>query len=401
MRLYPDLPARRLRTIVRDLLVVVLLVCFALIGLWAHDVIDKVSVLGEGVRRVGEEVPFVGDPVEDLGPPRRGARARGRQPPRTPLLRLPFAAAAHALRPAPAGPDPDDHGRFARARRRRRATRGDARGVLAAVRDAARVHGGPARRSERGAVRRAAYGRVRRGRAPALVYRLSVSAAPTVSNTSPATRIQVSPIFSRPNSPKRSITAAINRFPAVMIPTVAAVPIRGAANVMPTTITAPIAAADQSQGGSLAASAYPERLWRATTRSVAAIDAVRSVANAKASSVPTRSPKRPINAAWTAPASPPATLNATAATVALLMARPEAHPHDVAAQAVTAAGLTRRSGRTRTDCPQCPCSARTSRRGGSAACRRPPRRAPALSRDPRRCPQSRSRRQAPACRPPA
>src|SRR5919107_56492 len=52
MRLYPDIPARRLRTLVRDLLVLVLLVCFALIGLWVHDVFDKLAVLGEGVRTV-------------------------------------------------------------------------------------------------------------------------------------------------------------------------------------------------------------------------------------------------------------------------------------------------------------------------------------------------------------
>lgn len=68
MRLYPDIPARLLRTVVRDLLVLVLLVCFALIGLWVHDVFDKLAVLGEGLRTVGEKVPFgAGDPVEDLG----------------------------------------------------------------------------------------------------------------------------------------------------------------------------------------------------------------------------------------------------------------------------------------------------------------------------------------------
>jgi len=67
MRLYPDIPARRLRTIVRDLLVLVLLVCFALIGRWVHDVVDKLAVLGEGVRKAGSAVPVIGDPVEDLG----------------------------------------------------------------------------------------------------------------------------------------------------------------------------------------------------------------------------------------------------------------------------------------------------------------------------------------------
>ena len=70
MRLYPDIPSRRFRTLVRDLLVVVLLVGFALVALWVHDTVDKLAVLGEGVRKVGSAVPFAGDPVEDLG--RRG-----------------------------------------------------------------------------------------------------------------------------------------------------------------------------------------------------------------------------------------------------------------------------------------------------------------------------------------
>src|SRR5215212_1366394 len=70
MRFYPDLPARRLRSLVRDLLVIAALVAFALLGLWVHDLIDKLAVLGEGVRKVGSSIPFAGDPVEDLG--RRG-----------------------------------------------------------------------------------------------------------------------------------------------------------------------------------------------------------------------------------------------------------------------------------------------------------------------------------------
>jgi hypothetical protein len=70
MRLYPDIPARRLRTFVRDALVLILLLCFALIGLWVHDLVDNLAVLGEGVRKAGSAVPLVGDPVEDLG--RRG-----------------------------------------------------------------------------------------------------------------------------------------------------------------------------------------------------------------------------------------------------------------------------------------------------------------------------------------
>jgi hypothetical protein len=70
MRFYPDIPARRFRTLVRDALLLVLLLFLALLGLWVHDVIDKLAVLGEGVRKVGGAIPFAGDPIEDLG--RRG-----------------------------------------------------------------------------------------------------------------------------------------------------------------------------------------------------------------------------------------------------------------------------------------------------------------------------------------
>lgn len=67
MRLYPELPARRLTTILRDALLLLLLVLFAWLGLKVHDSVDKLSVLGSGVKKVGDSVPFVGDPVRDLG----------------------------------------------------------------------------------------------------------------------------------------------------------------------------------------------------------------------------------------------------------------------------------------------------------------------------------------------
>ena len=67
MRLYPDIPARRAATALRDLAVLLLLALFAWLGLEVHDAVDRLSVLGEGVRTVGEKVPVVGDPVEDLG----------------------------------------------------------------------------------------------------------------------------------------------------------------------------------------------------------------------------------------------------------------------------------------------------------------------------------------------
>jgi hypothetical protein len=70
MRLYPDIPARRARTMLRDALVLVLLALFAWLGLRVHGAVDRLAVLGEGVRRAGAAVPLVGDPVEDLG--RRG-----------------------------------------------------------------------------------------------------------------------------------------------------------------------------------------------------------------------------------------------------------------------------------------------------------------------------------------
>jgi hypothetical protein len=70
MRLYPDVPSRRFATLAYDFLLIVLLVALALLGKWVHDVVDQLAVLGEGVRKAGSNVPFVGDPVEDLG--RRG-----------------------------------------------------------------------------------------------------------------------------------------------------------------------------------------------------------------------------------------------------------------------------------------------------------------------------------------
>jgi hypothetical protein len=67
VRFYPDVPSARARAIARDLLVLVLLALFAWLGLKVHDAVDRLAVLGEGVREVGENVPLVGGPVEDLG----------------------------------------------------------------------------------------------------------------------------------------------------------------------------------------------------------------------------------------------------------------------------------------------------------------------------------------------
>jgi hypothetical protein len=70
MRLYPDVPARRAAAVAHDALLLVLLLVLAYVGLKVHDAVDRLAVLGEGVRRAGAAVPFVGGPVEDLG--RRG-----------------------------------------------------------------------------------------------------------------------------------------------------------------------------------------------------------------------------------------------------------------------------------------------------------------------------------------
>ena len=67
MRFYPELPARRLATLLRDGLMLVLLALLAWLGLKVHDSVDKLSVLGSGVKKVGDSVPIVGDPVKDLG----------------------------------------------------------------------------------------------------------------------------------------------------------------------------------------------------------------------------------------------------------------------------------------------------------------------------------------------
>ena len=67
MRLYPELPGPRSATLARDLVAVVVLAVLASVALAVHEAVDQLAVLGEGVRTVGEKVPVVGGPVEDLG----------------------------------------------------------------------------------------------------------------------------------------------------------------------------------------------------------------------------------------------------------------------------------------------------------------------------------------------
>ncbi len=67
MRFYPDIPGRRAGALARDGLFLLLLVLLALLGKRVHDTVDRLSVLGEGVRKAGDAVPIVGDPVKHLG----------------------------------------------------------------------------------------------------------------------------------------------------------------------------------------------------------------------------------------------------------------------------------------------------------------------------------------------
>ena len=79
MHLYPEIRARRLKTLLTDLLVLALLVLFAWLGLKVHDAVARLAILGEGVEGAGTAVqdgfdaaadavdgaPLVGDELAD------------------------------------------------------------------------------------------------------------------------------------------------------------------------------------------------------------------------------------------------------------------------------------------------------------------------------------------------
>jgi hypothetical protein len=79
MRLYPDTPDDRGRAVAKDALVLLTLIVLAWLALKVHDTVDKLAVLGTGVRDSGEAVksgfeaaadaasgvPVVGDQVGD------------------------------------------------------------------------------------------------------------------------------------------------------------------------------------------------------------------------------------------------------------------------------------------------------------------------------------------------
>src|SRR5215218_947744 len=56
MRLYPDLPALRARTIAADAAIVVLVLLFAWLGFKVHDAVDELAGLGRGVSDAGRSV---------------------------------------------------------------------------------------------------------------------------------------------------------------------------------------------------------------------------------------------------------------------------------------------------------------------------------------------------------
>ena len=79
MHLYPEIRARRLKTLLTDLLVLALLLLFAWLGLKVHEAVARLAVLGEGVQGAGTAVqdgfdaaadavdgaPLVGDELAD------------------------------------------------------------------------------------------------------------------------------------------------------------------------------------------------------------------------------------------------------------------------------------------------------------------------------------------------
>ncbi len=56
MRYYPQLPARRTRAILADVVVVLLIVLFAWLGLKVHDTVADLASLGRGVQDAGRSV---------------------------------------------------------------------------------------------------------------------------------------------------------------------------------------------------------------------------------------------------------------------------------------------------------------------------------------------------------
>lgn len=56
MKLYPDVPARRTRTIVGDAVVLAVLALMVAASAWVYDAVTELSVLGTGVRDAGSSI---------------------------------------------------------------------------------------------------------------------------------------------------------------------------------------------------------------------------------------------------------------------------------------------------------------------------------------------------------
>jgi len=56
MRLYPDVPARRSATMLRDAALIAALILFAWLGFKVHDTVDRLAVLGQGVTDAGNGI---------------------------------------------------------------------------------------------------------------------------------------------------------------------------------------------------------------------------------------------------------------------------------------------------------------------------------------------------------
>ncbi len=56
MRIYPEVPARRTRAVISDLLLLALLVIFAWLGMKVNNTVDDIASLGRGVQDAGNSV---------------------------------------------------------------------------------------------------------------------------------------------------------------------------------------------------------------------------------------------------------------------------------------------------------------------------------------------------------
>src|ERR671935_178979 len=130
-----------------------------------------------------------------------------------------------------------------------------------------------------------------------LHQRRRISAAPATSSAKPTKRGQVRPTRSTPKNPKRSMTAALTRLPAITVATVAVTPIRGGPTVTAKTMKTLITPPSQSQAGSWKAARTPAKLRSQASSAASPQASETSTESATAGTIPTRSPSSPITAA--------------------------------------------------------------------------------------------------------